>query len=133
VLSTEQVDRLLGPGWGAADPAAGAPGLAEACRRTGAVASLRGSLSPLAGRYVVGLEATSCATGEALITQMLSVDAKEQVLPGMRTMAAAVRNRLSASLLPPGGPHGMAIANSLPNPPAAGPSAGNRTARRERD
>jgi eukaryotic-like serine/threonine-protein kinase len=59
---------------------------------------LAGSLSSLGGQYVIGLEASGCATGETLAKDQITADRKEEVLGALHTMSAAMRRRLGESL-----------------------------------
>jgi hypothetical protein len=69
---------------------------ADLCRRVGAAASLTGSIVSRGGRYVIGLETSSCSTGEPLIQEIAHVAGKEDVLAELKRMATAARIRLTA-------------------------------------
>ncbi len=124
VMSTEQVDALMVSGERVAGLESARTDAEEACRRTGAAASLTGSLSPRGRHFELGLEAVACATGESLIRQVVSVDSRDMILPEMRRMAVVARDRLSAALASrAAGQPRLAIVEGVAGPPAGGPPA----------
>jgi DNA-binding winged helix-turn-helix (wHTH) protein/predicted Zn-dependent protease len=70
----------------------------EVCRRTGSVAVLDGSIARLGGRYVLGLRATNCSTGEVLDTEQVQAGRKEDVLRALGQIASRFRARVGEPL-----------------------------------
>jgi eukaryotic-like serine/threonine-protein kinase len=69
----------------------------EVCRREGAAVLLAGSIASLGSRYVVGLEAIACSTGESLGRVMREAGSKERVLTALEQAASRIRQRLGES------------------------------------
>ena len=70
----------------------------EIGRRTGSVATIEGSISPLGARYVLGLRAVACLDGSLLFEQQVTASGKEQVLEALAKIATDLRTRLGESL-----------------------------------
>jgi tetratricopeptide (TPR) repeat protein len=70
----------------------------DVCQRLGVKAMLEGSIARLGSLYVVGVEATNCATDESLARQQEQAASKEQVLHVIGEMSSAIRARLGESL-----------------------------------
>ncbi len=70
----------------------------EVCERTGSAAMLTGSIASLGTRYVIGLRAVSCSTGDTLDEQQAQSDKKEGVLDALSDMASKFRARAGESL-----------------------------------
>jgi len=70
----------------------------ELCQRVGGKAMLAGSISALGSNYVIGLNATNCATGDALVNQQVEAGSKEDVLKALGKTATDVRGKLGESL-----------------------------------
>ncbi len=70
----------------------------ELCQRVGSKALLAGSISQLGNTYVIGLNATNCATGDSLAKQQVQAVGKEEVLKALGTAATNVRATLGESL-----------------------------------
>ena len=70
----------------------------EICERTGSAAVLSGSIAPLGNQYVLGLNATNCQTGDALVREQVQSAGKEQVLTAMDGAAQKLRVQLGESL-----------------------------------
>src|SRR5208282_5340914 len=70
----------------------------EVCERTGSAAVLSGSIAPLGNQYVLGLNATNCQTGDALVREQVQAAGKEQVLTAMDGAAQKLRVQLGESL-----------------------------------
>src|SRR5262249_157457 len=70
----------------------------EACLRMKGKAVLVGSISSLGTRYVVGLEALSCAPGDTLAVGQAESDKKENVLKALDAVSGQVRRKLGESL-----------------------------------
>ena len=69
----------------------------EMCRREGAAVLLAGSIASLGSRYVVGLEAMACGTGESIGRAMTEARGKEGVLTALEQAASRIRRRLGES------------------------------------
>ena len=69
----------------------------EVCERTGSIAVLEGSIASLGSRYVLGLRAKNCRTGEVLANEQQQVDRKEEVLNAVSRIARAFRSRAGES------------------------------------
>jgi serine/threonine protein kinase/tetratricopeptide (TPR) repeat protein len=75
------------------------PGIAQGvCVRTGSTAVLEGSIAALGSQYVLGLRATSCATGDILADEQAQAARKEDVLGVLSRMATRFRTRVGESL-----------------------------------
>jgi serine/threonine protein kinase/Tfp pilus assembly protein PilF len=70
----------------------------EICERTGSAAMLTGSVTSLGTRYVLGLRAVSCSTGDTLDEQQAQSEKKEGVLDAVSDMASKFRARAGESL-----------------------------------
>ena len=75
------------------------PALAkDVCERASAAAVLDGSIAPLGSRYVVGLRARNCRTGDVLDEEQVQAAKKEDVLNALTQIAGAFRQRVGESL-----------------------------------
>ncbi|HXY48697.1 MAG TPA: protein kinase [Terriglobales bacterium] len=70
----------------------------EVCQRAQCKAMLTGSISSLGSRYVVGLKAVNCTTGDSLGSQQTEADSREHVLQALGKAATALRENLGESL-----------------------------------
>ena len=70
----------------------------EVCKRTGSAAVLEGSIAILGSRYVLGLRATNCRTGEVLDDEVTQVARKEDLFNGLTQIATRFRTRVGESL-----------------------------------
>jgi DNA-binding winged helix-turn-helix (wHTH) protein/Tfp pilus assembly protein PilF len=70
----------------------------EVCQRTQSAAYLIGSIARLGGRYVIGLKAVSCPTGDVLAEEQETVTGEERVLEALDKSAGKLRERLGESL-----------------------------------
>ena len=70
----------------------------EVCERTGSAAMLTGSIASLGTRYVIGLRAVSCSTGDTLDEQQVQSEKKEGVLDAVGDMASKFRARAGESM-----------------------------------
>jgi eukaryotic-like serine/threonine-protein kinase len=70
----------------------------EVCQRLGVRAMLAGSIATLGSRYVVGLEATACQSGETLAREQAQVSSREEVLDGLGRAVTRMRAQLGESL-----------------------------------
>lgn len=69
----------------------------DVCRREGAAVVLGGSIAPLGRRYVVGIEAVACATGEEIGRAIEQAENKEAVLEALGRAATRIRGDLGES------------------------------------
>ena len=69
----------------------------EICERTNRQALLTGTISTIGNKYLVTLEASSCATGKQLASAKAEAKSKEQVLEALDTVAERVRRGLNES------------------------------------
>jgi eukaryotic-like serine/threonine-protein kinase len=70
----------------------------ELCLRTGSKAFLLGSISNLAGQYVVSVDAIGCSNGDTLAKQAEQASSKLEVLKAVDRAAAGLRKSLGESL-----------------------------------
>jgi len=70
----------------------------EVCERVGGAAVLEGSIASLGSRYVLGLRARNCSTGEVIDDQQLQAANKEEVLNVLGQIASKFRTRAGESL-----------------------------------
>lgn len=70
----------------------------EICERTGSAAVLEGSIALLGTRYVLGLRATACRTGNVLDEEQVQAAKKEDVLNALSQAAGKFRTRVGESL-----------------------------------
>jgi len=70
----------------------------EVCQRTGAAATIEGSIAPMGSAYVLGLRARNCRTGDVLDDEQQQVARKEDVLGALSEIASKFRTRVGESL-----------------------------------
>ncbi|HKF26235.1 MAG TPA: tetratricopeptide repeat protein, partial [Candidatus Acidoferrum sp.] len=70
----------------------------EICQRENVKAMMTGSIASLGAHYVVQLKAVNGQTGDAIATEQVEVESKEQVLKGMDRAATQIRQKLGESL-----------------------------------
>lgn len=70
----------------------------EICERTGSTAVLDGSIATLGSRYVLGLKAINCHSGEVLDQEQVQATRKEDVLNALSHIASSFRTRVGESL-----------------------------------
>ena len=70
----------------------------ELCQRAGSKAYLIGSISILGSRYVLGLKAVNCQTGDTLAEEQFFAASKEKVLDALGQAASKIRAELGESL-----------------------------------
>jgi len=71
----------------------------EICERTGSAAILDGSITSLGTRYVLGLRARSCPTGDILDQEQAQAVRKEDVLNALGQIASSFRSQVGESLV----------------------------------
>jgi tetratricopeptide (TPR) repeat protein len=97
LLSNERIRDILVQMKQPADaPITKAVGL-EACERAGAAAVILGSVTPLGSRYVIGLQASSCASGDVIAREQVEVSSKDEVLAALGRAATRLRRGLGES------------------------------------
>jgi serine/threonine protein kinase/predicted Zn-dependent protease len=69
----------------------------EVCQRTGSTALLEGTIAPLGSRFVLGLRAENCASGDTLDEEQAQAVSKEAVLDTLSQMASRFRKRIGES------------------------------------
>ena len=70
----------------------------EVCERTFSAAVVRGAISRLGSKYVLGLSASNCSTGEVLDEQQVQAEKKEDVLNALDQVASKFRSKAGESL-----------------------------------
>ena len=70
----------------------------EVCERTASAAVLEGTITRLGTRYVLGLRARNCRTGNVLDEEQVQTARKEDVLNALSDMASKFRSRVGESL-----------------------------------
>jgi eukaryotic-like serine/threonine-protein kinase len=70
----------------------------EICQRENIKAMMTGSIAGIGSHYVVQLKAINTQSGDAIATEQVEVDSKEQVLKGMDRAATQIRQKLGESL-----------------------------------
>ena len=70
----------------------------EVCIRTGSKATVQGSISNLGGRYVIGLSAIGCGSGDSLASEQGEAKDKRDVLKALGKTARKLRGKLGESL-----------------------------------
>jgi tetratricopeptide (TPR) repeat protein/predicted Ser/Thr protein kinase len=70
----------------------------EVCVREGAKATLEGSIASVGSRYIVGLQATNCRTGETLAREQSYADRTEDLVDALATSTTAMRQKLGETL-----------------------------------
>jgi serine/threonine protein kinase/Flp pilus assembly protein TadD len=98
ILSQQRVGSALREMTRSPDEPISAKVAQEVCERTGSKAYIAGSIANLGGRYVIGLNAVNCATGDALAREQTEAAEKQQVLAALGRVAARLRSKLGESL-----------------------------------
>jgi len=70
----------------------------EVCVRTGAKATIEGSIAPLGSSYVINLSANNCQSGEPLAQEQIQASSKEDVLKQLGGAVTNLRGQLGESL-----------------------------------
>jgi DNA-binding winged helix-turn-helix (wHTH) protein/tetratricopeptide (TPR) repeat protein len=70
----------------------------EICVRTGSAAILDGSIASFGSKYVIGVRARKCSSGELLDEEQVQVARKEDVLNGLTEIATKFRTQVGESL-----------------------------------
>ena len=70
----------------------------EVCQRAGGKAFISGSIGRLGTQYVVGLNATDCASGDSIAREQVKAESKESVLNALDSAGSTLRQKLGESL-----------------------------------
>jgi len=70
----------------------------EVCLRTGSKATVAASIGRMGSKYVIGLTATNCSTGDSLAHLQVESASREAVLTALGTAAFDLRRKLGESL-----------------------------------
>ncbi len=70
----------------------------DVCERTAGAAVLEGSIDHLGSKYVLGLRAKNCRTGDVLYEEQVQAKSKEEVVDALSQMAGKFRARAGESL-----------------------------------
>ena len=70
----------------------------EVCRRAGSKAYLAGSIGNRGSKYVLGLKAVNCQSGDTLAQEQVTAASKEKVLDALGEAASKLRGELGESL-----------------------------------
>ncbi len=70
----------------------------EVCLRSGATATLQGSIAPLGSHYLVGLDAVNCQSGDVIGSEQVETNSREGVLKGLDEAVTRLRSKLGESL-----------------------------------
>jgi tetratricopeptide (TPR) repeat protein len=98
LISEERIQQMLRL-MGKPVDAALTPELArELCERTGSAAVLEPSIARIGARYVLGLHARYCRTGNALDDEQVQATSREDVLSALTELATRFRTRAGESL-----------------------------------
>jgi DNA-binding winged helix-turn-helix (wHTH) protein/tetratricopeptide (TPR) repeat protein len=98
LVSDERVERALRLMNRLPDARLTAETAAELCQRTGAAAVLQGSISGIGSRFILGLRATSCRTGELLDEEQAQASGRDDVLTALTALASRFRTRVGESM-----------------------------------
>ena len=69
----------------------------EICQRTGSKLTVAGSIASLGSKYVLGLNAASCQTGDSIARQQVQVAKKEDVLDALDNVVTTLREKVGES------------------------------------
>ena len=70
----------------------------EICERTAGAAVVEGEIDSLGGKYLLGLNAKTCETGEVLFADQVQANGKEDVMNELNRIAGRFRARAGSSL-----------------------------------
>ena len=70
----------------------------ELCQRAGSKAYIAGAIGSLGSKYVLGLKAVNCESGDALAEEQTTAESKEKVLDVLGKAATKLRGELGESL-----------------------------------
>ena len=70
----------------------------EICERIGSTAVVNGTIASLGSRYVLGLRAVNCRTGDVLDAEQAQAGTKEEVLTSLSQIASKFRTKVGESI-----------------------------------
>ncbi len=70
----------------------------EVCQRTESKLALTGSIATLGTKYLLGLNAANCQTGDSIASQQVQVTKKDDVLDALDDLATSLRKKVGESL-----------------------------------
>ncbi|MGC1420913.1 MAG: protein kinase [Terracidiphilus sp.] len=70
----------------------------EVCQRTGSKLAVMGSIANIGSKYLLGLNAANCQTGDSIAMQQVQVVKKEDVLDALDSLATTLRKQVGESL-----------------------------------
>ena len=70
----------------------------EICERIGSTAVINGTIASLGSRYVLGLRAVNCRTGDVLDAEQAQAGTKEEVLTSLSQLASNFRTKVGESI-----------------------------------
>src|SRR5262249_35390864 len=70
----------------------------QICERTGSTAVLAGSIGSLGSQYIIGLNATNCASGDSLAREEMQASRKEEILNTLGKATTSLREQLGETL-----------------------------------
>jgi serine/threonine protein kinase len=70
----------------------------EVCQRTGSKLAVTGSIATIGSKYLLGLDASDCQTGNSIAKQQVQAARKEDVLDALDDLATDLRKRVGESL-----------------------------------
>ena len=117
ILSDSRVVHTLGLMGRAAGEPLTANVAREVCLRSNSKAMISGSIANLGEQYVIGLNVTNCANGDALASEQARARGKENVLDALDSAVTRLRGRLGeslASVKSHGAPIALVTTSSLP-------------------
>ena len=69
----------------------------EICQRTGSKLTVTGSIASLGSKYLLGLNAADCQTGDSIARQQVQVTKKEDVLDALDGLVTSLRKKVGES------------------------------------
>jgi eukaryotic-like serine/threonine-protein kinase len=98
VLSDQKVNEQLGFMRMAADTRLSENVARQVCQRSASKAMLVGSISGVSGRYLIGLKAIDCATGDEIDSERAEAASRDKVLHALGKATTKMREKLGESL-----------------------------------
>ncbi len=98
VLSDQKVNEQLSFMRMAADTRLSEDVARQVCQRSASKAMLVGSISGVSGRYLIGLKAIDCATGDEIDSERAEAPSRDKVLHALGKATTKMRQRLGESL-----------------------------------
>ena len=98
LISDERMQQVLGMMGQPPDARLDPQTAREVCERTSSTAVLYGSIARLGSKYVLGLRAKDCRSGDVLAEEQVQADRKEDLLNALDQIASKFRTRVGESL-----------------------------------